>query len=142
MIAAATTIQGAVAGPADRVSQRVALAALRAPYDLGLIEELEATRDHLLDLVADIPGLTAWPIAGTMFAVLDLGPWLGRSSPVGWVMESAGDLADFLAAEAQVLVTPAEIVGLRGLVRVAFAQKLEVVSQAMVRVKEALALLS
>lgn len=142
VIRAAAGVQSAVAGPADRVAQRVALAALRAPYDLSLIEELEATRDHLVDLLGEIPGLATWPIAGTMFALLDLSPWLGRSTPVGWVMESANDLADFLASEAQVLVTPGEILGHRGLVRVAFAQKLEVVSEAVGRIREALGLLS
>ncbi len=142
VIEAATQAQMAVGGPADRASQRVALAAVRAPYDLGLIEELEATRDHLLDLVADIPGLRAWPIAGTMFAVLDLSPWLGRSTPVGWVMESAGDLADYLLSEARVQVTPAEILDHRGLIRIAFAQRLEVVSQAMARIREALGALT
>ena len=43
-----------------------------------------------------------------------------------------------LLREAGVLVTPGEIVGQRGLVRIAFDQKIEVVSQAMDRIGEAL----
>lgn len=142
VIEAANSAQLASAGPADRVAQKVALGALRAPYDLGLIEELESNRDLLVDLASEIPGLSVWPIQGTMFALLDLSSWLGRSTPVGWVMEGANDLADFLLSEAQVVVVPGEILGHRGLVRVAFAQKIDVVTEAMLRIKESLALLS
>lgn len=138
VIEAAAIAQGASCGPADRVSQKVALAAVRAPYDLGLVEELQSVRDVVRDLVAGIPRLEMWPVAGTMFCVLDLSPWLGKTTSVGWVLETSGDLADFLLSEPGVLVTPGEIVGQRGLVRIAFAQKMEVVSEAMDRIGEAL----
>lgn len=142
LVESATNALAAGAGPADRVAQKVALGALRGPYDLGLIEELEATRDLVIDLAGEVPGLAVWPIAGTMFCVLDLTAWIGRATPAGWVMESSGDLADFLLGEAHVAVTPGEIHLHPGLVRVAFAQPAEVVTEAMTRIREALALLS
>jgi len=139
-VAAAALTAGA--GPADRVAQKVALGALRGPYDLGLIEELEQNRDLVIDLAGEVPGMSVWPIAGSMFCVLDLTAWLGRATPAGWVMESSRDLADFLLGEAHVALTPGDIHLHPGLVRVAFAQPAERLTEAMTRIREALALLS
>lgn len=134
VIDAAATAQEHGAGPPGRVVQRVALHALQGPYDIGLLDELQGSRDYLLDQLAPVRGAEPWPVAGTMYALVDLTAWLGATTPVGWVLESAGDLADYLLAEANVLVTPSDLVGQRGFVRLAFAQPWDVLADATHRI--------
>jgi aspartate/methionine/tyrosine aminotransferase len=120
------------------VVQRVALTALQAPYDIGLIEELEGSRDFLFDEVATIPGLRHWAVPATVYCLLDFGAWIGTVTPVGWVIESSGDLADYLLAEGNVLVTPSDLGGPPGLVRVSFSQPWDVLATAVHRIGIAL----
>lgn len=135
VIDAAALAQAHGAGPADRVVQRIALSALQGPYDIGLLEELEGARDYLLDQLASVEGARVWPVAGAMHALVDLTPWLGGTTPVGWVVESAGDLGDYLLSEANVLVSPSDLVGQRGFVRVSFCQPWDVLADATARMK-------
>ena len=138
VIEAATAAQGHGTGPPGRVIQRVALAALQAPYDIGLLEELQASRDFLLDQLAAVPGAHPWPVPSTMYCVVDLSSWLGATTPVGWLLESSGDLADHLLQDAGVLVTPSELVGCPGLVRLSFSQPWEVLAEGTSRIAAAL----
>ena len=138
VIDAATVAQEHGAGPPGRVVQRVALTALQAPYDIGLIEELEGSRDFLFDEVATIPGLRHWAVPATVYCLLDFGAWIGTVTPVGWVIESSGDLADYLLAEGNVLVTPSDLGGPPGLVRVSFSQPWDVLATAVHRIGIAL----
>ena len=141
IIEAAATAQEYGAGAPDRVSQRVTLAALQAPYDLGIVEELQLARDTVVELVGAIPEVGIWPVSGTMFCLLDLRAYLGRTTPVGWVLDTSGDIADYLLAEASVLVTPGDIVGHRGLVRISFASALDELGEALTRIGWALGML-
>ncbi len=79
VIDAATVAQEHGAGPPGRVVQRVALTALQAPSDIGLIEELEGSRDFLFDEVATIPGLRHWAVPATVYCLLDFGAWISRA---------------------------------------------------------------
>jgi aspartate aminotransferase len=138
VIEAATTAQEHGSGPPGRVVQRVALSALQSPYDIGLIDELESSRDYLVDQLAPLAGVRPWPVAGTMYCLLDLRLWLGATSPVGWVVDSSGDLADYLLSDANVLVMPSDIVGSTGLVRVSFSHPWDVLTEATQRIASAL----
>lgn len=138
VIEAASTAQEHGSGPPGRVVQRVALSALQSPYDIGLIAELQDSRDFLLEQVEALPGVSHWPVPSTMYCLLDLGAWLGAVTPIGWVVDSAGDLADYLLASANVLVTPSDLVGQSGLVRVSFSQPWEVLTEATHRIGLAL----
>ncbi|MDP2311836.1 MAG: pyridoxal phosphate-dependent aminotransferase [Pseudomonadota bacterium] len=138
VIEAAATAQEHGSGPPGRVVQRVALSALQSPYDIGLLEEMEAARDYLLEQVVQLPGVRPWSVPATMYCLLDLRDWLGAVTPVGWVIDSSGDLADFLLAEANVLLTPSDLAGQTGLVRVSFSQPWEVLADAMHRIGETL----
>ena len=138
VIEAAIAAQDHGAGPAGRVEQRVALAALQAPYEIGLIEELQGARDFLFEQLLALPELVRWPVPATMYALLDLGAWLGATTPVGWVIDSAGDLADYLLSDANVLVMPSDLPGQRGLVRVGFSQPWPMLTEATQRIASAL----
>lgn len=138
VITAAATAQEHGSGPPGRVVQRLALSALQSPYEIGLLDELQASRDFLLEQVAALPDVRPWPVPATMYCVLDFRAWLGAITPVGWVIDSSGDLADYLLAEANVLVTPSEIAGQTGLVRVSFSQSWDVITDAVQRIGMAL----
>ncbi|MFZ5481413.1 MAG: pyridoxal phosphate-dependent aminotransferase [Myxococcota bacterium] len=142
IVEAATHAQDHGPGPPGRVPQRVALSALQAPYDLGLVEELQLARDAFLDQVGTLPEVRPWPVAGTMYCLLDMSAWIGRTTPVGWVLESSGDLADYLLSEANVLVMPGDIVGHRGLLRCSFSHPLPELADAAGRIAWALGNLS
>ena len=138
LIDAAAVAQDQGPGPPGRVVQRVALAALGSPYDLGLLHELESARSNLLDQLDEIPGLRVWPIAATMYALVDFSPWLDTHTPTGWVLHSSSDLADYLLSEAMVLVIPAEPAGH---LRMSFSADWDVVAEAVERVRGALGVL-
>ncbi|MDP2310085.1 MAG: pyridoxal phosphate-dependent aminotransferase [Pseudomonadota bacterium] len=138
VISAASVAQEHGSGPPGRVVQRVALSALQSPYDIGLVDELQGGRDFLLEQAASLPDVHAWPVAATMYCVLDFRAWLGAITPVGWVIDSSGDLADYLLAEANVLVSPSELAGQTGLVRVSFSLPWDVLTDAVQRIGMAL----
>jgi aspartate aminotransferase len=142
VIEAAGIAQDCASGPAGRVEQRVALAALDSPFDLGVLEELQMARDVFLERVRAVKDIEAWPVAGTMYCILDFRRFIGRTTPVGWILESSGDIADFLLREAGVLVTPGDSVGLPGLVRVSFASPLDEITVAVSAIEYALSLLT
>jgi len=73
-----------------------------------------------------------------MYCLLDFSAWLGSVTPVGWVIESSGDLADYLLAEGSVLVSPSDLAGQPGLVRVSFTQPMDVLASAVHRIGIAL----
>lgn len=129
-------------GPADRVAQRVALAALRAPYDLGMVEDLRLHRDALLEFVARVEGLEAWPVPATSFALLDAASLLGRSTPVGWLLETAADLAEHLLDDAGVLLAPADIPGRPGFLRVSFTEPPPRLAQGFGAIRQSIARLT
>lgn len=135
LIDAAAVAQDQGSGPPGRVAQRVALAALGSAYDLGLLHELEIARSNLLDQLDGVPGLRVWPVAATMFALVDFSDWLDTHTPNGWVLHTSSDLADYLLSEAMVLVTPAEP---RGHMRMSFSADWAVVAEAVDRIRVAL----
>jgi aspartate aminotransferase len=138
VIQAASVAQEHGTGPPGRVVQRVALSALQSPYDIGLVHELQGSRDYVLDLLAGMPDVWPWPVAGTMYCLLDMRGWLGATTSVGWVIESSGDLADYLLGEAGVLVTPSELPGQSGLVRISFSQPWEVLAGGLAAIGDVL----
>lgn len=138
LVEAAGTAQEHGSGPASRVLQRVALAALQSPWDLGLLEELQTSRDVLLEQLTMLPDVDVWPVEGTLYCLLDMSAWIGRTTPIGWVLESSGDIADYLLNEAHVLVMPGDIAGHRGFVRLAFGHAPHVIVEAVGRMRWAL----
>jgi aspartate aminotransferase len=138
LVDAAAVAQEHGSGPPGRVVQRIALTALQSPYDIGLVEELQEFRNFILEQLEVLPDVRVWPVRGTMYCLVDFSAWIGATTPVGWVIESAGDFADYLLAEANVLVTPSDLVGQRGMVRLSFSQPWEVLSEAMARISLAL----
>lgn len=138
IIEAAATAQEHGPGPAGRVEQRVALAALRAPFDLSLVEELQTARDLFVEQVAQLPDARVWPIPATMHGIVDLSPWLGSTTPVGWIIDSSSDLADYLLATEDVLVTPSDLFGAPGTVRLSFSAPWELIAEGIGRIGDAL----
>ena len=139
IIEAAATAQEHGSGPADRVAQRVALAALRRPFDLSLVDELQTARDLFVEAAAQLPDARTWPIPATMHGVLDLSAYLGSITPVGWIIDSSSDLADYLLATEDVLVSPSDLFGAPGAIRVSFSQPWETISEGIGRLGDALA---
>ncbi len=134
IIEAAGRVQTVGMGPAHRVDQLVALAAISAPYDIGLIEELQNNRDMLHEAAQLIPELVAWPVAGTMFCMLDVRKYRGRTDASSWVVDTSAEFADYLLTDGGVLVAPGDIVGQEGFIRVAFSRPAEEVAAGMARI--------
>lgn len=134
IIEAAGRVQTVGMGPAHRVDQLVALAAITAPYDLGLIEELQGLRDLLFEAAQAVPELEAWPVAGTMYCMLDVRKFRGRTDASSWVVDTSAEFADYLLTDGGVLVAPGDIVGQEGFIRVAFSRPSEDVAAGMARI--------
>ncbi len=134
IIEAAGRVQTVGMGPAHRVDQLVALSAITAPYDLGLLEEMQSLRDMLTEAAAQIPDLVAWPVAGTMYCMLDVRKFRGRTDASSWVVDTSAEFADYLLTDGGVLVAPGDIVGQEGFIRVAFSRPSEQVSAGMNRI--------
>lgn len=134
IIEAAGRVQMFGMGPAHRVDQLVALSAITAPYDIGLIEELQGLRDLIFEAAKDVPDLVAWPVAGTMYCMLDVRKFRGRTDASSWVVDTSAEFADYLLTDGGVLVAPGDIVGQEGFIRVAFSRAAQDVTAGMARI--------
>lgn len=136
LIAAMTTVQGQSTTNPCSVSQRAAEAALNG--DQAVVREMADAYRRRHDLMVaglnDIPGFECRPGQGTFYAfprvtqalaALDLG--------------SDIELAEFLLNEADVAVVPGSAFGAPGYLRLSFACSAETVTEALRRIKRAVA---
>jgi aspartate aminotransferase len=133
-------LQGQFTSGPCSIAQRAALTALTSEltpaYEMR--EAFHRRRDLVLDLVKDIPGFKVNVPDGAFYIFPDISYYFGKSCE-GQTISTATDLCLFLLNRAHVSLVPGEAFGEPKCLRLSYAASDETLTEAIRRIKEALA---
>ena len=137
---ACTKIQGQVTSGANSIAQRATIAAVEAdPKVLNyMVEAFHKRRDLVVGLIKEIPGLKINVPEGAFYVFPDVSSYFGKTLN-GTKIENATDFSMYLLAEANVATVTGEAFGNPDCIRFSYATSEELLTEAMRRIKEALA---
>ena len=140
MASACALLQGQYTSGASSISQKAAEAAYTG--DQSCVETMRAAferrKELISELLKDIPGLQVNKPAGAFYIFPECSYYLGKSFN-GKKIDTATDLAMFLLEEGHVACVGGDAFGAPGYIRFSYATSDENISQAIERVKKALA---
>jgi len=137
---ACNKLQGQFTSGVSSISQRAALAAVTSKSDSKerMREAFLRRRDLICRLLGEIPGLKVRVPQGAFYVMPDISNFIGKSFE-GKVMKNADDLTFFLLAEARVAMVSGTAFGADNCIRISYATSDDRISEAVRRIKEALA---
>ncbi len=133
-------IQSHSTSNASTISQYAALEALEGPQDVleEMRKEFETRRNYMYDEIISIEGITCYKPVGAFYLFPNISAYFGKSTDVLRV-ENSFDLAMYLLYDAKIAVVPGSAFGSEGFIRISYATSLELIKEAIVRIKHALA---
>ena len=140
---ACNKLQGQFTSGVCSIAQRAALAAVTSKSDskVRMREAFLRRRDLICRLLGEIPGLKVRVPQGAFYVMPDITNFIGKSFN-GQVMKNADDLALFLLAEARVATVSGSAFGADNCIRISYATSDDKITEAVRRIKEALAKLN
>jgi len=137
---ACNKLQGQFTSGVSSIAQRAALAAVTSKSDSKerMREAFLRRRDLICQLLGEIPGLKVRVPQGAFYVMPDISNFIGKSYK-GKVMKDADDLTFFLLEEARVAMVSGSAFGAENCIRISYATSDERITEAMRRIKEALA---
>jgi aspartate aminotransferase len=136
---ACTKMQGQFTSAAASISQRAALAALKAnPNEIvPMRQAFEKRRNLVVHLLKEIPGFKTNMPQGAFYVFPEVSKLLGRITPAGVTLNTAVDLCEYLLEEAHVALVPGAAFGSPNYVRISYASAESELKEALKRIKEA-----
>jgi aspartate aminotransferase len=126
-------------GGASSVSQAAAVAAL--DHGQAFVDEAARVfgerRDLIIGLLNEVPGLSCKAIEGAFYAYPNCAGLIGKRTPDGKVLETDGEVRDFLLDAANVAVLDGAAYGLSPYLRLSFATSSEIITEGCRRMREA-----
>lgn len=138
----ASKVQGQITSANCSISQRAALAAITgdiAPTQ-RMVAEYKKRRDVVYNLLKAIPGVKANYPAGAFYFFPDVSAFYGKQAN-GKVINNGDDLSLYLLETAHVSVVPGGAFGDENCIRLSYAAAESELTEALKRMKEALAAL-
>lgn len=137
---ACNKLQGQFTSGVSSIAQRAALAAVTSKSDSKerMREAFLRRRDLICRLLGEIPGLKVRVPQGAFYVMPDISNFIGMSYN-GKVMKDADDLTFFLLEEARVAMVSGSAFGADNCIRISYATSDERITEAVRRIKEALA---
>ncbi|WP_338378413.1 pyridoxal phosphate-dependent aminotransferase [uncultured Flavobacterium sp.] len=137
---ACTKMQGQVTSGANSIAQRATIAAVDAdPKVLNeMVSAFKSRRDLVVGLIQEIPGLKINSPEGAFYVFPDVSDYFGKTLK-GTEIKDANDFAMYLLSEANVATVTGEAFGNPNCIRFSYATSEEQLTEAMRRIKEALA---
>jgi aspartate aminotransferase len=137
---ACTKIQGQVTSGANSIAQRATIAAVEAdPKVLNyMVDAFHKRRDLVVGLIKEIPGLKINVPEGAFYVFPDVSSYFGKTLN-GTKIENATDFSMYLLSEANVATVTGEAFGNPDCIRFSYATSEELLTEAMRRIKQALA---
>ncbi len=137
-------LQGQVTSATCSISQRAALAAYNG--NLDTVKEMKtvfkARRDMVFHLLSQIDGLKVNEPQGAFYFFPDVSNFFGRKTPDGDIIKTSTDIAYYLLYKAHVAVVSGIDFGDDSCIRLSYAASTDILKEAMLRIKNALSLLS
>jgi aspartate aminotransferase len=133
-------IQGQFTSGANAVTQRAAITALTADLkpSFEMTKEFERRRKRVMELIAGIPGWKCAEPDGAFYVFPRVDSYFGKSDGEETI-QNADDLCMYLLNKAHVSTVTGRAFGSPDCIRLSFANSLEKIEKAYVRIKEALA---
>lgn len=137
---ACNKLQGQFTSGVSSIAQRAALAAVTSKSDSKerMREAFLRRRDLICRLLGEIPGLKVRVPQGAFYVMPDISNFIGRSYN-GKVMKDADDITFFLLEEARVAMVSGSAFGADNCIRISYATSDDRITEAVRRIKEALA---
>ena len=137
---ACTKMQGQVTSGANSIAQRATIAAVDAdPKVLNeMVAAFKSRRDLVVGLIQEIPGLKINSPEGAFYVFPDVSDYFGKTLK-GTEIKDANDFAMYLLSEANVATVTGEAFGNPNCIRFSYATSEEQLTEALRRIKEALA---
>ena len=140
LLTAIKRLQGQTISCATTIAQKAAEAAYAGPQDC--VEEMRQAfhrrRDLIVALAKDIPGLKVLEPQGAFYLFPDVSAFFGKQYN-GQTIHNANELVTYLLQEAHVALVSGSAFGEDNCIRISYATSEELITEAMRRVKEALA---
>lgn len=141
LVKAMSTIQSQSVTSVSSIMQAATVAALNGPQDdvARFREAFERRRNLVVDGIRQVNGLTLPPPEGAFYAYIGCSSLIGRKTPKGVVLEDDTAVAAYLLNEGRVASVPGVAYGLSPYFRISTATSDEVLSEAIRRIKAAVA---
>ncbi len=136
-------VQGQFTSATCSIAQRAAIAAVEAdPAVLkDMVKAFNSRRDLVLGMLNDMPGVKTNLPKGAFYVFPDISSFFGKSYN-GQTIKNATDLSLYLLSEALVAVVTGEAFGDNNCIRLSYATSEDILTEAMTRIKTALAKLN
>ena len=143
LLKAMNTVQSQSVTSVAAPMQAAALAALTGPQDCiaQFREAFERRRDLVVAGVAQIPGLSLAPPEGAFYAYIGCADLIGTRTPKGETLSDYSAVTQYLLTEGRVAAVPGTAYGLSPFFRISTATSDAVLSEAITRIKAAVAAL-
>lgn len=141
LVKAMSTIQSQSVTSVCSIAQAATVAALNGPqHEVGRFRQaFERRRNLVVDGIRQINGLTLLPPDGAFYAYIGCASLIGRKTPNGTVLEHDSAVANYLLNEGRIASVPGVAYGLSPYFRISTATSEEVLSEAIARIKAAVA---
>jgi aspartate aminotransferase len=137
---ACTKMQGQVTSGANSIAQRATIAAVDADPSVlkHMVQAFHNRRDLVVGLIKEIPGLKINVPEGAFYVFPDVSHFFGKTLN-GTLIKDATDFSMYLLSEANVATVTGDAFGNPNCLRISYATSEAVLSEALRRIKEALA---
>ena len=137
---ACTKMQGQVTSGANSIAQRATITAVDADPSVlhEMVSAFKSRRDLVVGLIKEIPGLKINTPEGAFYVFPDVSSFFGKTLR-GTLINNADDFSMYLLSEANVATVTGDAFGNPNCIRFSYATSEEQLTEAMRRIKEALA---
>ncbi|MDH6232223.1 aspartate aminotransferase [Mesorhizobium soli] len=141
LIKAMATIQSQSVTSVCSIAQAASVAALNGPQDevSRFRRAFEERRNLVVEGISQIDGLELSPPEGAFYAYIGCASLIGRKTPNGAVLKDDTAVASYLLNEARVASVPGVAYGLSPYFRISTATSKEILTEAIARIKAAVA---
>ncbi|MFQ3173778.1 MAG: aspartate aminotransferase [Flavobacterium sp.] len=137
---ACTKIQGQVTSGANSIAQRATITAVDADPSVlkHMVDAFHSRRNLVVGLLQDIPGIKINVPEGAFYVFPDVSSFFGKTLK-GTFIKDANDFSMFLLGEANVATVTGDAFGNPDCIRFSYATSEELLTEALRRIKEAVA---
>ncbi len=141
---AADKLQGQFTSATCSITQRAAITALTGDLrpTLEMAEAFTERRKKVMELLAEIPGITCAAPDGAFYIFPEVKSYFGKTSPAGNVIADADDLCMYLLNDAHVSTVSGKAFGEPACIRISFANSIANLEKGFGKLKQAFAALS
>ena len=136
-------LQGQMTSATSSISQYAAIEAMMTDPDTSqdirdMVFTFRKRRNKMLELLKAIPGLVTNVPKGAFYFFPDVTYYFGKKNG-SWKINNAGDLANYLLDVGHVAVVPGDAFGNPDCIRISYATSMELLEEAVERIRKALA---